>query len=312
MPDLSIIINTYNRPGLLVQALRAILAQRGANTWSREILVVDDGSRHSPQDILRREGLLDAVRLEVADHQGPSEARNRGIQLAQGQYILFLGDDILAGPDLVAAHMRLLTQTPEKKLISLGHSEWRSGKISRPLYIYSQAHHYEGLAPGQPLDFRYFYTANIAMARLALDQAGGFDVSFTGSSWGWEDTELGYRLERAGWRIIYNAQAWAEHVHPAMTIRQMLRRQVQLGMGGCRFYAKYPTPENEAIAFWPGTRAMKSGPRWRRELGIAAATALERLAPNSNLLGKIYGRLVISCRAQGVEEGRKAFPQAQI
>jgi hypothetical protein len=208
--------------------------------------------------------------------------------------------------------MRFLTGAPGEKRISLGHSEWRAGNISRPLYIFSQAHDYANLTDLQPVDFRYFYTANIAMARQAFEVAGTFDVSFTGASWGWEDTELGYRLEQAGWRMYHNKSAWAEHVHPPMTIRQMCDRQVQIGMGGCRIYAKYPTAEMAKVAFWPGTREMKSGPEWRRNLGIAAASVLERVAPNSELLGRIYGRLVVSCRTKGVEQGRRAFPEAGI
>lgn len=312
-PALTIIINTYNRPQLLVRAIRQALAQRNAEAWPTEILVIDDGSEESPEALLRREGLLEKVRLELADHRGPGEARNLGIKLARGENLLFLGDDMLAGPDLVAAHMRMLTASdPPGKVISLGHCEWITGPMSSSLRAYSAAHHYEGLTPGQALDFRYFYTANIALPARAFEEAGLFDGSFTGASWGWEDTELGYRMEQAGWRMYYNKEAWGEHHHPPMTIRQMLERQVQIGMGGVRFYAKYPTPENEKVAFWPGTRQMKSGPKWRRELGIAAAAILEKIAPNSILLGKLYGRLVVSCRTRGVELGRESFPDLNI
>lgn len=311
-PDLSIIINTYNRPSLLVRALKALRVQEGADAWSKEIIVIDDGSETSPEDLLRREGLLQDLRLEVANHQGPSEARNLGIRLAQGNHILFMGDDIIARPNLVAAHMRMLTGAGDQKVISLGHSQWDVKNISQPLYAYSQAHHFANVVPGKEVDFRYFYTANIALPRKAFEEAGVFDTSFTGASWGWEDTELGYRLKQSGWRIIYNFEAWGEHVHPPMTIRQMLERQVRIAVGGCRFYAKYPVPEIAEVAFLPGTLEAKCGPRWKREFGILMAAALEKIAPNSKLLETIYGRLVFSCRTEGVQEGRRLFPDVEI
>ncbi|OPZ12761.1 MAG: hypothetical protein BWZ10_02064 [candidate division BRC1 bacterium ADurb.BinA364] len=47
-------------------------------------------------------------------------------------------------------------------------------------------------------------------------------------------------------------------------------------------------------------------------LGAALAWALERMAPESALLWRVYGRMVFSCRVRGVEWGRREFPDAGI
>ncbi|MCX7017371.1 MAG: glycosyltransferase family 2 protein [Candidatus Sumerlaeota bacterium] len=310
-PDITLVINTFNRPRELARTIEALRRQRGIERWTTEILVVDDGSSTSAAAALRQAGLSDSVELIERPHRGAGAARNAGVERARGRWLLFLGDDIVAGPDLVASHAAFLAEAEARqaKRISLGYCRWAPRRGSKPFRELARAHHYDGLEAAQELDFRYFYTANIALPRQALEEAGPFDESVRIY---WEDTEMGYRLERAGWRLIYNPAASAEHVHPPTSVADIIRRQEMIGFGGCWFYAKHPTTEVERVVFWPGTRDATPGPAWRRRLGCVAAEALERIAPNSNLLERLYARLFFSARCKGVTEGRKAFPKAAI
>jgi glycosyltransferase involved in cell wall biosynthesis len=66
-------------------------------------------------------------------------------------------------------------------------------------------------------DFRFGWglatTANLAVPRAAVAEAGGFDEAFTG--WGMEDTDLSYRLHRSGLRFSVSSAAVNYHqVHP--------------------------------------------------------------------------------------------------
>ncbi len=305
--DASILINTYNRPELLVRVVAAVLRQQAVEDVTREIIVVDDGSKTNTQDILRQHELLSQITFRRIDHGGQSTARNAALEMASGEVLLFLGDDIIPDSTWLQAHLNLIRQS---NCISLGFCRWDAGEMSPALRQYQAAHHYDKLQSGQLLDFRYFYTANLALPREAIAQAGRFDTTFSG--YGWEDTDLGYRLQQAGWQMVYNSSASATHEHPPMSIRQMLQRQEQIGFEGCRFYAKHKTPEVEAAAFWPGTREKRPGPQWRQKMGIIAATLLETTAPQSFLLGKMYGRLVVSARCRGVQQGRLHFPDAGI
>ncbi len=90
MDDLvSIIIPTYNRGALLLEAIDSILAQTYKNY---EIIVVDDGSTENIEGMLEKySGIIRYVRIPHSGH--PSVGRNTGISIARGEFIAFLDSD---------------------------------------------------------------------------------------------------------------------------------------------------------------------------------------------------------------------------
>ena len=89
-PHVSAIIPVYNRPALLVRALRSVSSQ---TLRDLEILVVDDGSTIDPAPALTE---INDPRVRLLRHQsrrGVSAARNTGIREARGKYIGFLDCD---------------------------------------------------------------------------------------------------------------------------------------------------------------------------------------------------------------------------
>ena len=94
--DFSIIIPSRNRPALMEEALRSVLAQDHS---SKEIIIVNDGSDDVflPQyeAITARYGAhINVVNLEkTLRGHGPSYAINRGAEQAQGEFLCFLDDD---------------------------------------------------------------------------------------------------------------------------------------------------------------------------------------------------------------------------
>lgn len=86
--DVSVIIPTYNRAGLVVEAIESVLRQTAP---PREIIVVDDGSTDGTPDALASFGdRIVAVRQE---NQGVGGARNRALAMASGRYLAFLDSD---------------------------------------------------------------------------------------------------------------------------------------------------------------------------------------------------------------------------
>lgn len=91
--DISFVIPMYNAEKYIEETLNSI-----NNSVSKdvvyEIIVIDDGSSDKSVDIVLKH---DEVKLLRQVHQGPSEARNKGVDVACGKWICFVdADDILA------------------------------------------------------------------------------------------------------------------------------------------------------------------------------------------------------------------------
>lgn len=103
---ISIIIPAYNCETLIGQCLDSVLAQTGAEL---EVIVVNDGSTDRTGEILANYG--DAIRLITVPNGGVSKARNMGLSLASGDYVLFADADDSLKEGAVERLVRLLTET---------------------------------------------------------------------------------------------------------------------------------------------------------------------------------------------------------
>lgn len=110
-PTISVIIPTYNRPHLLVRAIRSIMNQTYQDF---ELIVADDASADNIEKVVR--GFNDR-RIRYARHshnKGGSAARNTGIRLAKGEFIGFLDDDDEWMPEKLEKQLKKFQGLPEK------------------------------------------------------------------------------------------------------------------------------------------------------------------------------------------------------
>ncbi len=107
-PLISCIMPTRNGERYIAAALESILAQ----PWRPlEIIVIDDGSTDRSGEIAAGFGaLVRVVRHPVAN---PVLARNRGMELAAGEFFCFLDHDDLFAPTKLELQMTAFTQAPE-------------------------------------------------------------------------------------------------------------------------------------------------------------------------------------------------------
>jgi len=90
-PDVSVIVPVYNSAFWLHECLNSVLRQTGV---SMEIICVDDGSTdHSPAILAEYQRLSPKIKVITQPNGGLSAARNAGLAVARGRYVIFLDSD---------------------------------------------------------------------------------------------------------------------------------------------------------------------------------------------------------------------------
>jgi glycosyltransferase involved in cell wall biosynthesis len=210
--SLSVVIPTYNRCGTLEKVLSAFFQQSALSSIA-EIIVVDDGSTDSTRAVVDRlaQDSPVSIRYFRQENKGPGAARNLGIREAVSELILFTDDDIIPQPALVAEHLDWHRRSPESAVAVLGHVTWDPELNPTPFMRWYESHVfcYGDLAGREQIDYEYFYTCNVSLKTKFLRSSGTFDEDFKSAAY--EDTELAYRLNKAGLRLLYNPRARAYH-----------------------------------------------------------------------------------------------------
>lgn len=276
--NVSFVIPTHNRTSMLMTSLRA-LSRECQGSVPFEVIVVDDGSTDSTArdvEALRRE-LSMPVELLQQSSCGPAVARNRGVEAAQSELIVFLGDDIIVQPGYVSALCEEYERLCGVSHGVLGHTSYSNDSIPTPFGRWLDAKSslqfaYHLARVGDPLDFRLFYTSNVLVPRAALIEAGAFNPAFKYAAY--EDTELSYRLSRNGFELYYCPAARALHVHPvsvpAFTARTRMTAHgmVDLARENPELFALLGLPD------YPGARRSRPLGQVTRYLGHPAALRL--------------------------------------
>ena len=227
MTMLSVVIPTHQKRDLLDRTLVALIRQETGPDRDWEIVVVDDGSTDGTAELLAAAASRGGPPLRVVTPErnvGRARARNLGARAAVGRWLLFLDDDIVAPPGLLAAHLDLLEEHPGCGTI--GWAVTDDTVRDAPHFHYLDT---RGVAqlPAGPAPARYFVTQNAAVPREAFLAVGGFDEDF--AAYGFEDMEVAFRLEdQAGVRFRVLPAPVPAHVHHH-TLDEYLAKKIECG-----------------------------------------------------------------------------------
>jgi GT2 family glycosyltransferase len=236
MLELSVVIPTYNRLDTLRYVIPSLLDQR-TPVDAYELLICDSNSNDGTAEYLAQvHAEHPNVRHLPGAYTGRAMARNAGIAQAQGEVVLFNDSDIIADPGLLEAH--LAHHRAERNIAVVG---WEVQVNSIDDYEYKRGRPDERGSLHPPsrkkLSWLYFLTGNASVRRDDLLRVGCFDESFTG--YGHEDLELGYRLQKAGLRILYEPHAINYHCQDVPHEGQVEKMKLA-GRSTVRFYRKHP------------------------------------------------------------------------
>jgi GT2 family glycosyltransferase len=208
-PHISVVVPTYNRLGRLRHVITA-LEQQAYPSDAYEVIIISDGSTDGTHAYLETLRSKMRVRWFPQANRGPAAARNVGIQKADGEFIVFIDDDVVPEPQLLAEHARSHHEAG-KDVVVLGPLLTPEGFEMAPWVRWEQEmlmKQYRALLRGDwPATARQFYTGNASLRRSHILAAGGFDEGFRRA----EDVELAYRLANNGLEFIFNIEAAGMH-----------------------------------------------------------------------------------------------------
>ena len=235
----SVIIPAYNASATIGRALEALFKQNCSQSF--EVIVVDDGSVDNTEDIVKS---FAAVRYVRQDNAGPASARNHGVQLARGEYLVFTDSDCVAHQDWILRLMKSFEgQQVGVVAGSYGIANPQS-RLARCVYKEILWRH-NRLMPDFPNSFGSY---NFCVRKNVFEAVGGFNTGYRNASG--EDNDLSYKIIGSGWRIFFEPKALVDHYHPT-SVRKYLKEQFRHGFWRVKMYRDHPhMMQGDGYTFW--------------------------------------------------------------
>jgi glycosyltransferase involved in cell wall biosynthesis len=197
-PLVSVVMPAYNCAAFVAQAIESALAQ---DYPSKEVIVVNDGSRDATLDVLRAFG--DRIRIIDQANAGPPAARNAGLAAARGEYIAFLDADDVWVQGKLSAQVRHFEAHPEAAIVFTRWHVWPAEPdgtfvvpedvVARRVGDEVDAEHSGWLYNRLLLDCELLTTTVMVRADV-VRRIGAFDLRF----WCGEDYDFWLRASRVG------------------------------------------------------------------------------------------------------------------
>ena len=206
VPDVSVVVPTYNRSAQL-RGLLAALLEQDAGDVTYEVIVIDNNSSDDTRAVVEHAIAGDAsARLQYVfeGRQGVSYARNAGIIRSRAPIILFMDDDGIPGRDWVRSMKEAFDRYPQADCIGgrvrpkwvLPRPRWMTDAHAGPVALQDRA-------ALQWVDrtnaASCLLTANLGIRRHVFTEIGGFSPDYPRN----QDRELEMRMWRAGKQGLY-------------------------------------------------------------------------------------------------------------
>jgi GT2 family glycosyltransferase len=235
MKSVSIIVPNWNGSDLLHAYLPSVLEAKEKYQGKVEVIVVDDASTDASVKILQEEfpGIKAVVHKQ---NQGFGKACWSGSQTAQHPVLIFLNSDVKVAPDFIkplvdclddptafAASPLVFDDNGNLSNVTISIPYFRRGKIRYKSFAPQQL-----LANASPLP-NPWYTLFPIGAAFAVDRSRflalqGFDDLF--NPFYYEDTDLGFRAWRRGWKCVVVPEARVTHFHAGPIARSFKQYKV--------------------------------------------------------------------------------------
>lgn len=241
MTDVSVIIVNYNGGTVVANAVRAVMQTTDRSRC--EVIVVDNCSSDGSAENLKSLYGDDLKLLMMPENKGFAAANNVGWHVAKGKYVLFLNPDTEVLGDAVGVLSKYLDENPKvgacganlfDKQMNPQFSYWTlfpGAKMEwHALFSYfwlkrkhkgSHEHNFTGAAK----KVAYIMGADLMVRRQLLEQLGGMSEDFFLF---YEETELCYRISKAGYDIVSVPEAKIIHLEGSTIDKLRLRQKYMM------------------------------------------------------------------------------------
>lgn len=218
MTAYTIALCTHNHADRLKQTLADLLQLRPPSApW--ELLIIDNGCHDGTDELLAQHVWPDGWRVRVVREEklGLSNARNRAIGEAHGEYVIFMDDDESVDPDWLRAYERLIVDKQPDAFggrISVLFEDRRPPWVTDELLGFlGEVNRAEDIAPlTEPGTF--FHGGNFGIRKAVCDNIGRFDAMLGRkgtTNTGGEEVDFYHRLIAAGLRVWWTPDSIIYH-----------------------------------------------------------------------------------------------------
>ena len=224
-PTVSVVVPTIGRPILSEVVGRAI----EQNPF--EVIVVADANAIGVREILGASGLEvgPRVRVVAGPGEGAALARQAGADLATGDIVLFLDDDVVPAPGLIAGHRAAHERAPNRVVVGYLPVAPELVRTSVTAAIYSADYETECRLIDEHPDLLLLalWGGNVSLRRADCERIPQASDAFKHLLL--EDTEFGLRCSRAGMDGVFDRNLAAVHHHdqPVEVFLEVAVRQTQ-------------------------------------------------------------------------------------
>jgi glycosyltransferase involved in cell wall biosynthesis len=200
-PLISVIVPVRNSPAELRLCLERLFA---STHTSFEVIVVDDASTDETAQVAVE---LRARLLPLKERCGPAQARNRGAEIARGEYLFFLDADVCVRPETLHQIAGAFAHSPDLDAVFGSYDTQPTARnvLSQYKNLFHHFFHQDSNARATT-----FWSGCGALRRSVFQEMGGFDTSYGRPCI--EDIELGARMHRTGHRILLDKKIQVTHL----------------------------------------------------------------------------------------------------
>jgi glycosyltransferase involved in cell wall biosynthesis len=233
---LSVIICTRNRADQLDRCLRR-LEEADAPPGGWELIVVDNNSSEHTKQVVQRASKALPLQYYFEGKEGHSRARNLGLEHAAGSIIAYTDDDCLVSRTWMTSLVREFEN--DATLEVLGGRVDQANERDLPMAIRSFSDRLQISSFGQIIE--RLIGCNMAFRRRVFATVGAFDTKLGSGtrSASAEDTDIFYRVLKAGFKTCFSPDVLIHHAHNRDTLETARSVKDNYLKGRGAVYCKY-------------------------------------------------------------------------